>query len=47
MCSTTPLAKSRSWASDYYATMEKVLPECPGLKTIIAMDGGHPELAVL
>ena len=27
---------------DYYATMEKALPECPGLKTVIAMDGGHP-----
>ena len=26
---------------DYYATIEKVLPDCPRLKTVIAMDGGH------
>lgn len=28
---------------DYYDTMVKVLPHCPKLKTIIAIDGGHPE----
>ncbi|MGD0142618.1 MAG: long-chain-fatty-acid--CoA ligase [Rhizomicrobium sp.] len=27
---------------EFYAAMEKVLPECPGLKTVVAMDGGHP-----
>ncbi|MGH6871628.1 MAG: long-chain-fatty-acid--CoA ligase [Rhizomicrobium sp.] len=27
---------------DYYATVEKIIPDCPGLKTVIAMDGGHP-----
>jgi acyl-CoA synthetase (AMP-forming)/AMP-acid ligase II len=26
---------------DFYATVEKMLPDCPGLKTVIAMDGGH------
>src|SRR5436190_433130 len=27
---------------DFYETMTKVLPECPKLKHIVAMDGGHP-----
>jgi len=27
---------------EYYDIMAKVLPECPKLKTVIAMDGGHP-----
>ncbi len=26
---------------EYYATVEKILPDCPGLKTVIAMDRGH------
>ncbi|HTQ14760.1 MAG TPA: long-chain-fatty-acid--CoA ligase [Rhizomicrobium sp.] len=26
---------------DYYAAMEQVLPQCPGLKTVVAMDSGH------
>jgi len=26
---------------EYYATAEKILPDCPKLKTVIAMDGGH------
>jgi acyl-CoA synthetase (AMP-forming)/AMP-acid ligase II len=29
--------------ADYYDTIAKLLPDCPNLKTIIAMDGGHPE----
>ncbi len=29
--------------ADYYDTMAKVLPDCPKLKTIIAIDGGHSE----
>jgi acyl-CoA synthetase (AMP-forming)/AMP-acid ligase II len=28
---------------EFYAAMEKVLPDCPQLKTIVAMDGGHPK----
>ncbi len=28
-------------AKEFYAAIEKALPECPKLKTIIAMDGGH------
>ncbi|HWA01936.1 MAG TPA: long-chain-fatty-acid--CoA ligase [Rhizomicrobium sp.] len=27
---------------DYLETVEKVLPDCPRLKTVIAVDGGHP-----
>ncbi len=27
----------------YYETIEKILPECPQLKTVIAMDGGHAD----
>ena len=26
---------------EYYAAVEKILPDCPQLKTVIAMDGGH------
>ncbi|HEY2068621.1 MAG TPA: long-chain-fatty-acid--CoA ligase [Rhizomicrobium sp.] len=26
---------------EFYAIVEKILPDCPKLKTIIAMDGGH------
>jgi len=26
---------------DYYAVIEKILPDCPKLRTIVAMDGGH------
>jgi fatty-acyl-CoA synthase len=28
--------------SDFHSVMEKVLPACPRLKTVIAIDGGHP-----
>jgi acyl-CoA synthetase (AMP-forming)/AMP-acid ligase II len=28
-------------AKEFYAAIEKALPDCPRLKTIIAMDGGH------
>jgi len=27
----------------YYEIVEKILPQCPMLKIVIAMDGGHPE----
>jgi len=26
---------------EYYAIVEKILPDCPKLKTVVAMDGGH------
>ncbi len=26
---------------DFYGIVEKVLPDCPRIKTVIAMDGGH------
>ncbi|HVU20751.1 MAG TPA: AMP-binding protein, partial [Rhizomicrobium sp.] len=26
---------------EFYETIEKILPDCPKLKTVIAMDGGH------
>jgi acyl-CoA synthetase (AMP-forming)/AMP-acid ligase II len=26
---------------DFYAIVEKILPDCPKLKTVVAMDGGH------
>jgi fatty-acyl-CoA synthase len=28
--------------AEFYAVIEKILPDCPRLKTVIAMDGGHP-----
>jgi fatty-acyl-CoA synthase len=31
---------------EYHATVEKILPDCPKLKAIIAMDGGHPSWPV-
>jgi len=30
---------------DFVAAAEKVLPECPKIKKVIAIDGGHPEFA--
>ena len=27
---------------EYYAIIEKILPDCPKLRDVIAMDGGHP-----
>lgn len=27
---------------EYYAAVEAILPDCPRIRTVIAMDGGHP-----
>jgi fatty-acyl-CoA synthase len=27
---------------EFYTTIEKILPDCPKLKTVVAMDGDHP-----